>query len=290
MNTDVSYRALFTEIKDLLSLDDEILGEDIGESDYAAILSLTEENIPDLKNLARLWLESPGNEKDQYIWDIAVFAWRAFASINITEAIRFMLELMDEAEKKEIQLDLLATDIEHAGEMADTGAMVFLCGFIQDKSYDEWTTISAIECLGYGLEDNYDMKNIVKDALTKRFMDYEDNPSSLNAFLIDHLADLKAVDLAEEIEKAFAVGKVDESHIGIWEDIRHRLGVSGMGLVPDGVRVTPDPYMELRGKLNQLLELNRAKEQQLMKKHKKTKKKQRNNAKKIRKMKHKGGR
>lgn len=109
----------------------------------------------------------------------------------------------------------------------------------------------------------------------------------MNAFLIDRLTNLEAVELAGEMEKAFAAGKVDESYIGIWEDIRHRLGVPGIGLVPDGVRVTPDPFKSFSENLKKLAAQNISEKQQLKKKLKNAKKKQKKNQKKIRKMKRK---
>lgn len=290
MNTEILDNELFIKIKDLISLDDEIIIESIGESDYAEILSLTEKDIPDLRKLAKLWLESPETERDKIIWDIAIFAWRSVAAINITEAVRLMLELLEESEKLKIVDELLSTELEQAGDMADKGTMVFLCDFIQIKSYDEWTTIAALECLALGLDNHCDIKNIAKEAMAKRFMDYENNTPGLNAFLIDRLTGLEAVELAEEMEKAFAAGKVDECHIGIWGNIRHRLGVPGIGLVPDGVRVTPDYVKELAETLKKIAAQNMANERQLNKNIKKNQKRQRKNLKKIRKIKRKAKR
>ncbi|MFA6714237.1 MAG: hypothetical protein WC082_01495 [Victivallales bacterium] len=290
MNPEIFHNELFAKIKNFISKDKGILDESIGESDYAEILSLTEKDLPDLRKLARLWLEFSGNEEDRIRWNVAITAWRAAAAVNITEAVRLMLELLDNAEKLKIESDLLMTDLEQAGKMADKAAIVFLCDFIQIKTYGDYTTISAVDCLACAAKNNHDMENIVKDAMAKRFMDYENNSSSLNAFLIDGLTDLEAVELAETMERAFAAGKVDESHVGIWEDIRYKLGVPGMGLVPDGVRVTPDPFKELKEKLRKLTAQTMVQNRQLQEKIKKNKRKEKKVLKKIRKMKRKGKR
>jgi hypothetical protein len=266
------------------------LKESIGESDYSEILSLTEKDLPELRKLAKLWLETPEKPQDKIIWDAAVVAWRSIASVNIYEAVRLMLDLLEDAEKLEIENYLLATEFERAGKMADKATTAFLCDFIQLKSYGKWTTISALECLSCALENNPDMKNIIKDAMRKRFMDYENNSSNLNAFLIDRLTDLGAVEVAEEMERAFAAGKVDESHIGIWEDIRKKLGIPGIGLVPDGARVTPDPYKNFVANLKMLIAQNQEERRKVKKKLKNAQKRQRENLKKLRKIKRKAKR
>jgi hypothetical protein len=290
MNAEIFENELFIKIKDLIQDNKRILDESIGKTDYAGLLSLTEEELPLLRTLANLWLEKPEKQEDRIIWDVAVIAWRSAAAVNINEAVHLMLDLLEETEKLKLENDALSEDFIYCGEMADKATTAFLCDFIQLKSYDDWTTISAVEALNYALENNPDMKNIVKDAMTKRFMDYENNSSDLNAFLIDRLTDLGAVELAEEMEKAFAAGKVDESHMGIWGDIRKRLGVPGAGLVPDGVRITPDPFKGFAENLKKLAALNRAEEQQWKKKLKNPKKRKKKNLKKIRKMKRKAKR
>jgi hypothetical protein len=171
MNSEIFDNELFIKIKKLISDDKEILNEYIGDSDYAEILSLTEKDLPVLRKLAKLWLENPEKTQDEIIWDVAVVAWRSITSVNINEAVRLMLELLEDTEKVKIENERLSSDFIHCGEMADRATTAFLCDFIQIKSYDNWTTISALECLGYALKVNPDMKNIVKDAMAKRFMD-----------------------------------------------------------------------------------------------------------------------
>jgi hypothetical protein len=285
MNSEILNNELFIKIKKLISEDKDILDKSIGESNFAEILSLTEKDFPVLRKLSKLWLVIQEEQKDEIVWDVAAIAWRAAAFLNITEAIRLMLDILEESEKLKIDTDLIATDLAHSGEMTDKAAIAFLCDFIQTKSYDDWTIISAVECLGYSLKNTPDMKNIIKEAMARRFIDFENNSSNLNAFLIDKLTELEAVELAETMEKAFAAGKVDESHIGIWEDTRRELRVQGMGLVPDGKRVTPDPMKDFVKNLEILAAQNSAEEQKLKKKLNKKKKQQRKNLKKLRKLK-----
>jgi hypothetical protein len=254
MDSEIFDNELFINIKKLLEVDKDILNDCIGDHHYVEMLALTSKDFSDLRKLAQLWLITQEREGDDIIYDIAIVAWRSAAALNVSETVRFMLELMEETEKLNIQSDVLMNDIEKAGKIADKATVAYLCDFIQLESYNEWTMITAVECLGASFEFNPDMENIIKAAMSKRFMNYENNSPGFNGFLIDHLTELKAVELAEDMEKAFAAGLVDESCIGIWEKTRRKLGVPGTGLVPDGVRVTPDPFAGIYGRFGELVE------------------------------------
>ena len=71
------------------------------------------------------------------------------------------------------------------------------------------------------------------EALTGQLAGHEPELYSLNAFLVAYLVDLKAVESAEVIERAFAAGLVDETICGHSTAIRQELGVEGLGLVPE---------------------------------------------------------
>ena len=68
---------------------------------------------------------------------------------------------------------------------------------------------------------------------TAKTEQYHHNDETFNAFLICYLLDLRAVESAEVIERAFAADRVDIMIGGDWNDIRSELGVEGLGLVPE---------------------------------------------------------
>jgi len=89
------------------------------------------------------------------------------------------------------------------------------------------------------------------------------------------------------MERAFVVGKVDESYVGLWGEIRKELGVMGIGLVPDGVRIAPNPYKNIvkdaRLRIQGILVEQRKAQQKLkkiQKRQKELQKRQRNQKKK----------
>ncbi len=55
----------------------------------------------------------------------------------------------------------------------------------------------------------------------------------LNGFLVGDLVTLKAVEVAETIERAFAANVIDPTVVGDWQDIREELGVPGLGIASD---------------------------------------------------------
>ena len=65
---------------------------------------------------------------------------------------------------------------------------------------------------------------------------------TLNAFLMSYLVDLKAVEAAPVMEKAFAADRVDISVQGDWEDVQIRLGLLDERLTPaPDYHLLPEP-------------------------------------------------
>jgi hypothetical protein len=65
-----------------------------------------------------------------------------------------------------------------------------------------------------------------------RLQAFTDNTPELNAYLIEVLADLKAIESAAVIEQAFQLHCVDESLIGDWDEIQVDLGLKTREEVP----------------------------------------------------------
>jgi hypothetical protein len=65
-----------------------------------------------------------------------------------------------------------------------------------------------------------------------RLQAFTDNIPELNAYLIEVLADLKAIESAAVMEQAFQLRCVDESLIGGWDEIQVDLGLKTREEVP----------------------------------------------------------
>jgi len=208
-------------------------------------LSLSKDDIPSLRNLIDPCLQNTESEENETSLDIAVVAWRTIAEFNICEAIQLLLERLNETEAGDLVSDTIWDELVDAACYADQSTVTFLCDFILSNNYKDITVQAAINCLNDAMHDNRDMANIAKSAMIKKLDNYKENSPEINAYLIDGLRILDAKEASETMERAFAVGKVDESYTGLWGEIRKDLGVTGIGLVPDGMRVTPNPYKNI---------------------------------------------
>jgi hypothetical protein len=85
--------------------------------------------------------------------------------------------------------------------------------------------------------------------LSNQLARFAENDEALNAFIIDYLLSLKAVEAAEVIERTYAAGRVDESVIGTWDDVRRELGVAGVGLVTKDSPRNPNGLRDLLGSM-----------------------------------------
>jgi hypothetical protein len=63
------------------------------------------------------------------------------------------------------------------------------------------------------------------EILTRQLQQFETDEETLNAFLISYLIDLKAVESAATMEKAYAADRVDLTILGDWEDAQIELGL-----------------------------------------------------------------
>jgi hypothetical protein len=80
------------------------------------------------------------------------------------------------------------------------------------------------------------------EALATQLGRYEQSDPTFNGFVATALSELKAVDRAPLIERAFSAGAVDIDIMGDWDDAQIELGLLGE-------RMTPRPPFEFFGPL-----------------------------------------
>ena len=73
-------------------------------------------------------------------------------------------------------------------------------------------------------------------ALTGVLEEFEDNDRTVNAFVISNLLDLRAVQTAQLMERAFAADAVDLSVAGDWEEAQIEMGwkIARETAIPEG--------------------------------------------------------
>jgi hypothetical protein len=219
--------------------DDDTLREGPdGWRDYITELSLTHDDIPALLELFGHWPsvladdplgEEPANSRLS-LWAAPIHAWRAVAQLKAVEAVRPMLAMADPLD--EFIDDWSMEEWPYVFGMIGSQAIDELADYVADSSHLEYARVLAITGLKRIAERHADERPRVVALLTEQLARHEAEAPTLNADIVAALLDLKAVESAEAIERAYAADVVDESVCGGWGEVRAELGVEGLGLAP----------------------------------------------------------
>jgi hypothetical protein len=204
-----------------------------GTPDYVSLFSLTHKDVPQLLDLARVWVEREDwlDDKEDMTVYAPVHAWRALAQLKAMEAVAVLLEMTVALDKTHDDWHL--QEFPDAFGMIGAEAIPALTAFLKDNQQGLYVRI----CVAHGLcevaQRHEHARGRIVAILSQQLEQYGHNDETLNAFLICYLSDLRAVESAEVIERAFAADCVDITIGGDWNDIKSELGVEGLGLVPE---------------------------------------------------------
>lgn len=187
------------------------------------------EHIPDLIRLAIDEQLNTSEADCAEIW-APHHASRALAQLHAEEAIEPLianLEMLQESS------DFLSEELPTIFSMLGPTALPKLGQFIANSFYDLWARVCAviaIEKMGLAWSEH---RSECVTLLITQLEHFEENDYDLNAFLIEALVNLQAVEAAPLIERAFAADRVDESLMGDWDDIQVELGLKSKGEVEE---------------------------------------------------------
>jgi hypothetical protein len=209
-----------------------------GWRDYITELALTRGDIPALLELLGHWpsvladdpLGEEPAESRQSLWAPPIHAWRALAQLKAVEAVGPMLALAHPLD--EIADDWSLEEWPHVLGMIGSPAIEALADYAADSSHREFARVLAINGLKRIAEQHVEARPRVVALLTEQLARHEAEAPSLNADIVAALLDLKAVESAEAIERAYAADVIDESVCGGWGEVRAELGVEGLALAP----------------------------------------------------------
>jgi hypothetical protein len=201
-----------------------------GDPDYVKQFGLGSEHIPSLIEIARQWTEDAERPEDDVLY-APVHAWRALGQLRAVEAVEPLLAMQNAMDEQ--SPDWYLEEFHEVFGWIGPPAIPAIVAYMADRKNAEFPRGSAAHGLCEIAKRNPEVRDQVVEVLTRQLALHEMKVYSLNAFLIGHLTDLKAVESAEVIERAYAAGVVDEMVCGSWTSIRKELGVEGMGLVPD---------------------------------------------------------
>jgi len=222
-------------LKRLFELDQPRLRWPADRLDYVSQLGIGPEHTAGLVEIVLGWPEGLDEPESVEGW-AAPHAWRALAQLQAVEAVEPLLSIMDRLD--EARDDWYLAEFPHVFAMIGPAAIPALAAYLADTSNHNFPRSVAATGLKEIGRRHPDAMPQVMSILNGQFARFADSDEEFNALLLCDLMDLKAVDSAGMIERAYAAGKVDEFMV-CWEDVERSLGVSGTGLIPD--RAPPRP-------------------------------------------------
>ena len=217
----------------LLTLGDgRKVGTNVKEWSIYLELGLGPEHIPDLIRMATdeelRWTYSDTLE----VW-APIHAWRALGQLRAEAPIEPLLSLLDEAEDGD---DWVLEELPEVYGMIGPAAIPAITWYIADENHLDWARITAIGCLEKIGTMHPDSRDTCVAFFIRRLELCKDDDPTVNGFVISSLIDLKALEAAPAIERAFAADSVDLSIAGDWDDVQVELSLK---------EAPPDPPMLL---------------------------------------------
>ena len=183
-------------------------------------LGLGPEHAPELIRMATdeelNWADSDSLE----VW-APIHAWRALGQLRAEAAIEPLLRLFHELDDS----DWAGEELPEVYAMIGPAATPALTAYLGDAAHGEWPRVTATVALQKIGEAHPVAAARCVSALADQLERFAENEETLNAFLIIALAEMKAIETAPLIERAFDAGAVDESASGDWYDIQVELGL-----------------------------------------------------------------
>jgi hypothetical protein len=192
-------------------------------------LGLKSEHVPELIEMATdkelNWADSESLE----VW-APVHAWRALGQLRAVSAIEPLLHLFHELE----EIDWACDELPQVYGMIGREAIPALARYLDNASHGLWPRVTAAFSLERIAAGDPSARGECVTLLSRQLERFAENDPSLNGLLITYLLDLRAVEAAPLMERAFAADRVDISIRGDWEDVQVELGLKA-------VRETPRP-------------------------------------------------
>ncbi len=201
--------------------------------DYLS-LGMTDEQIPELILMIRDEALHLADSDSLEVW-APIHAWRTLGQLRAEAAIVPLLRLLERIDEEDD--DWVAEELPPVFGMIGATAIPALQDYLANHSNGEYARVAAAvshEKIGQEHPEARDQCVAVLTEQLKEFSDTNspDTHSSLNAFVINALVELKAVESAPVMAQAFEADQVDETVCGDWEDIQIQLGLLKERLSP----------------------------------------------------------
>ena len=198
---------------------------------YVAACRVSREDVPGLIDIAGKWgdWDWPGNvdglDIDQDIAELLpITAWRTLADLKAEAAVQPLIDMLRESD------DWVSEEFPHVFGKIGQFAIEPLTQLARDVRKNEFIRSIAARGLGHVARYHHDARDRIVACLTEMMAKAARGDVDFNSTLLLELVELRAVNAAESIERAFAGNLLDVGLMGNWEAVRRNLGVEGLGL------------------------------------------------------------
>jgi hypothetical protein len=198
-------------------------------SHYLA-LGITEADIPEL---ARMSIDDSlfDSENEEFLG--IIHAWRTLAELQTDQAIEPLIAALLQWAKEDDWWDWESEEMPAAFGRLGTRALPALAQVMANTKHDAYARHDATNSVKEIFERNPDSREACLKILMAQLEQFAKNDPVLNAYLVMILAaDMKALESADLIEKAYRSGRVNEDFIGDWDDAQVYLGLKEESEVP----------------------------------------------------------
>lgn len=194
---------------------------------YVEELGFAPEHIPDLLRMATDDELNWADLNNLEVW-APIHAWRILGQLRAEAAIEPLISLFHELE----DIDWTSTEMPEVFALIGSTAIPALTAYLADSSHEIYPRTTAADCLTEIGKMHPDVRAECVTALTQQLELFAENDSEFNAFLIADLVDLKAVESAPTMERAFAADRVVPFIVGDWSEVQVLLGLKTREEVP----------------------------------------------------------
>jgi hypothetical protein len=175
-------------------------------------------------------LDERNEKEDLPEWYAQIHTWRALGQLHAEEAIPALLGILHQIDDDED--DWLSSEAEDVFAMLGKPAIGPLAQYLADENNPLYARSAASSSLASIGKTHPDERERCIQAIADVLEKYEENDEGLNGFLIGDLAELKAVEQIELIQRAYEADAVDEMINGDIEDVQVELGLLKERLTP----------------------------------------------------------
>lgn len=184
-------------------------------------LGIGDEHIPDLIRMLKDKALNSADSDSTKVW-APVHAWRVLGQLKAVEAVDALLGMFKGIDRDD---DWANEELPIVMGMMGPQVIKKLSDYLNDESNGEFSRIAAARSVSKIGKNEEDVRKDCVRILARQLEKYKKNGTSLNAFLISYLCDLKAVDAMDLIRKTFAYDRVDCLVMGDLEDVEIAMGL-----------------------------------------------------------------